>query len=300
MKYVILIVEEVIGKSAGPRGYTRYKPVKYSSAKDPHYIAYAKTVSKKTTAFVEFQAAVDKMNIIQSKFALAGGSVYMLTHGVILYNVTNDVLVTSKNEATVQAIGKGKQIDRNSLLNWGMIDNIPAPKPAPKPAAKVPAAPAAKVPAASAPTPPAPKADILAPSDTSSTPASDAGVPIPSEEPAFLVTDNPEAVLHLLLTYFSDSRYTIDNDIIFLSGVAIGKIIDNNNKIYVYSPKVQAELKAILSRDSIPASAPVSASDIVPTSDIVPNDDVPDASDDVPDASDFFSDKELIDFMKNA
>lgn len=87
-RYAIIIAQEVRGKSHGPKGFTRYKPYKYTYSYNRHPIVYAKIVEgDKKEAISDALKANSEMTGIAIGQT---GSNYTKSWSIVLHDIIHD------------------------------------------------------------------------------------------------------------------------------------------------------------------------------------------------------------------
>lgn len=109
----VVVVGMFRGKSKGPRGFERFKPIKYSNANDNHPIVYAKVFPSVKAATIAAKKATDEMRTI-SMSHYGGG--YIKSYDVVVHDIDNDSTVSGDSHLLTS------DTMSNDLLNsWGIL-----------------------------------------------------------------------------------------------------------------------------------------------------------------------------------
>lgn len=115
--FIILIAEDVIGKSRGPKEFKRFKPVLYSTAHVKHKILYAKEINGNPEE--HFHQIEGEMSIIQSK----NTDVYnVVQYTISVLDVNNNKVIFGSESIF------GLDITNTLLIAWGVINVEAMPK----------------------------------------------------------------------------------------------------------------------------------------------------------------------------
>jgi len=115
--FVILVAEKVSGKSKGPNGYSRFKPVPYAQAGNVHLILYAMvysvthegvlSVSKQITQ--EFNRIQNEMNSILA--VMTTGGTYVQGYMIVLWDLNEMATGVAKSNWSGIIVKKGGYVD---------------------------------------------------------------------------------------------------------------------------------------------------------------------------------------------
>jgi hypothetical protein len=125
------------GKSAGPRGYTRYKPFKYSSSGNAHGIVYAKTFPTVEEAVVGAKLAHADMRNIMGKMNRSG---YLKSYNIVTWDFDKDAPVKWGASNDGGYLYDSTHASNKVFQQWGIMPRpgaAPAPTPAPVPTPEV-------------------------------------------------------------------------------------------------------------------------------------------------------------------
>ena len=120
-EYAILIFERVIGKSKGPKGYDRFKPIPYRDASQEHYILYAMTFEGTHGEIRnEYENVQRDMLRIIRKTGKGDDpkKVNVIAFDDAVHNITTDETATG----TAAPFNEPKlKVDNSSLTYWGVL-----------------------------------------------------------------------------------------------------------------------------------------------------------------------------------
>ncbi len=138
-KYAIIIVEKVIGKSKGPKGFKRYKPIRYSDPYIEHVIVYAKIIEASSVAEARkaYKGADREMDSIFSQMDDTHGKGYMKSMEMVLHDIDNDRPVkVGDSRADRGILHQGITSSNDVLSRWkilkGRVSKNAEPKKEPK------------------------------------------------------------------------------------------------------------------------------------------------------------------------
>lgn len=89
-QYVIIVAEHVSGKSKGPSGFSRVKPIKYRQAKYAHPIVYYKKFLSDNEEAQSAAKDIAKEMFKLYSMNLGSSHTRVMDYSVILHNVTKD------------------------------------------------------------------------------------------------------------------------------------------------------------------------------------------------------------------
>lgn len=128
MNWVIVIAENVIGKSRGPKGFKRFKPYHYSDSWKPHAIVYASSFEGTEAEALEWAESIGDEMLMIYTIGMGKTDTYCVRdYTLVLHNVEHDqpknIASTIEGDESEQ---KGYLYDRatcsNRLLRaWGIL-----------------------------------------------------------------------------------------------------------------------------------------------------------------------------------
>jgi hypothetical protein len=133
----VIIAGMYRGKSAGPRGYTRYKPFKYSNSGNSHPIVYAKTFPTAEEAATAAKEAHAVMRSIMSKMNRSG---YLKSYSIVTWDFDKDASIRWGQSDNSGYLYDSTHASNKLFQQWGIMPR-PGAAPAPAPASPAAAAP---------------------------------------------------------------------------------------------------------------------------------------------------------------
>ena len=128
MKWAIVVAETVIGKSRGPKGFKRFKPVSYSDSWKSHPIVYARVFEKTEKEALELAEKIDDEMLMIYTIGMGKTDTYCVRdYSIVLHNL--DLDEATNLSTTIESDGldaSGYLYDwcvcTNKLLkSWGII-----------------------------------------------------------------------------------------------------------------------------------------------------------------------------------
>lgn len=113
-KYVIIVAEHVFGKSKGPAGFSRVKPIRYRQAKYAHPIVYyRKYLFESEDDAVQVAKDISKEMFQLYSMNLGSNYTRVMDYSIVLHNIDKDEAQTIYSTMPDIKATNGKLYDHN-------------------------------------------------------------------------------------------------------------------------------------------------------------------------------------------
>ena len=123
-KYMIIIGEIVTGKSKGPKGFERFKPIKYSDGSQEHTIVYHYVWDADVSEDEAWKYFSEVMSVMRG-VALSlrkTNTGEICTYDMVLFNITDDVVTSANKKIPCTGSGGNFVMITGALLRaWRLI-----------------------------------------------------------------------------------------------------------------------------------------------------------------------------------